>query len=76
MIRSIDPITIPDHEARSRVPRPRLTELLSGAGGGWMRRDVHVDGVTSVVRQYDEHEQDADVAVGAVKKSIEASWET
>ncbi len=76
MIRSIDPITIPDHEARSGVPRPRLTELLSGPGGGRMRRDVHVDDATSVVRQHDEHEQDANVAVGTVKKSIEASWET
>ena len=56
-IRSIDPITIPDHEARRGVPRPRLAELLRGPCGGRMGRNVHVDDAASVVRQHDEHEQ-------------------
>jgi hypothetical protein len=75
-IRSVDRITIPDDEPRRRVPRPRLAELLRGPRRGGMCRDVHVDNAASLVRQHHEHKQHAEVAVGTVKKSIEASWET
>jgi hypothetical protein len=59
-IRSIDPITIPDEEARRAVPGPRLAELLCGPRRRRMRRDVHVDDAAAVMRQHDEHEQHAE----------------
>ena len=75
-IGSVNRITVPDDKAGRGVPRPRVAELLCGPPCGRVRRDIHVDDAASVVRQHHEHKQHAEVAVGTVKKSIEASWET
>jgi hypothetical protein len=72
-IRSVDRIAIADDEPRRRVPRPCLAELLCGPRRGRMRGHAQVDDAAAVVRQHDEHKQDAEREVGTVKKSIEAS---
>ena len=59
-IRSVDRITIADDESRRGVPRPRLAELLRGPRCCRMRRHVQVDDAASIVRQHDEHKQDAE----------------
>ena len=76
-IRSVNRIPIPDDELRHGIPRPRLEVLLRGPRRGRMRRDVHVDDAASVVRQHHKHSNNTrKVAVGPVKKSIEAGRET
>jgi len=76
-IRSVNRVTIPNDEARCGVPRPRLAELLRGPSRCRMCGDVHVDDAASVVRQHTTNTNNTrKVAVGTVKKSIEASWET
>jgi len=61
---------------RRGVPRPRLAELLGGPRWGRVRGDIQVDDAASVVGQHHNTNNTRNVAVGTVKKSIEASWET
>src|SRR5882672_2974399 len=52
--RTVDAIPVPDHVARSLVPRECLRYLARDPFGGWMCRDVDPDKVSAVESDDDE----------------------
>src|SRR5450432_1610990 len=73
---AVDPVAVA-HQVRRRAGfGERLDDLLSGPGRGWGPGDVEVQDTAAIVRQHDEDVEYAKVAVGTVKKSMEASMPT
>jgi hypothetical protein len=70
---SVDAIAIADHVLGRSVFGKCLDDLLGGPSRAGMLGDVEVKKTASVVGQDEEDVKHAKVAVGTVKKSIEAS---
>ena len=69
-------VAIADHEPRRRILGEGLDDLLGGPGRGRGVGDVEVKNAAALVGQDEEDIQNANVAVGTVKKSIDASEPT
>jgi hypothetical protein len=69
---SVDAVAIPQEIRGCGLVGKGLSDLLPGPGGGRMVGHIHMPDAAAVVGEDDEDEHDAKVAVGTVKKSIDA----
>ena len=70
-VRSIDSISVSQHEARSTLPGKGIDDLLRGPHCRRVVCDIEVSDPSPIVTEYDEDEENRNVAVGNVKKSTE-----
>ena len=73
---AVDSIAISHQVLRHTVFLERLDDLVSGPGVGRMLRHVEMQDTSALMRQHDEDVEPRKVAVGTVKKSMEATVPT